>query len=224
MKKILVFCFLALGFSFVTKAQEKALTSKGKVVNLYENGTWEYVEKDNGADSTALHIENSIKSEFIETANSNDSLILKDAEIEKCTFIEGPSEKLKKYFKDRNIVQCNFTLQSKDGVARLTTDWRIMNAEAYSYFGFIKKDSFLRLELLGGTVVDLVFKEEFSPKEFEKYGFSTYSAQLEITKDQLELLKNKIVMKAIMNWSRRAEEYQIVAPSYFIEAIPQITE
>jgi hypothetical protein len=224
MKKILVFCFLALGFSFLSKAQEKALTSKGKVVNLYENGTWQYVEEDSSTNSTVLQIENSIKSEIIETTNSNDSLVLKDAELEKCTFLEGPSKKLKKYFKDRNIVQCSFTLHSKNGQASLTTDWRIMNAEAFSYFGFIKKDSFLRLELLGGSVVDLTFKEEFIPKEFERYGFSTYSAHLDITKDQLKLLRNKIVMKAIMTWSRRSEEYQIVAPSYFIEAIPQITE
>lgn len=224
MKKILVFCFLALGFSFLGKAQEKALTSKGKVVNLYENGTWQYVEEDSSANSEALEIENSIKSEIVETTNSNDSLVLKDAELEKCTFLEGPSEKLKKYFKDKNIVQCNFTLRSKNGVASLTTDWRIMTAEAFSYFGFIKETSFLRLELLGGSVVDLTFKEEASPKEFERYGFSTYSAHLDITKDQLKLLRNKIVMKAIMKWSRRSEEYQIVAPSYFIEAIPQITE
>ncbi|MFA9371420.1 MAG: hypothetical protein ACERIH_06880 [Labilibaculum antarcticum] len=222
MKKIIIICFLAFGFSLLGNAQETALTSKGKVVILYENGTWKYA--DVSVSGEAQQTGNTVQTISAETTISNEPLVLKDAEVEKITFIEGASEKLQKYFKDKNIVRCDFTLSSKEGKATLTAEWKIMTGEAYSYFGYIKKDAKLSLELLGGQTVELAYNNEFEPKEFKKYGFSTYSAQLELTKDQLELLQNKIVMKATMNWSRRAEEYQIVNPSYFIKAIPQITE
>ncbi|BAX79935.1 hypothetical protein [Labilibaculum antarcticum] len=224
MRKIIVICFFAFGFCLFGNAQETALTSKGKVVILYENGTWKYADVSVSGETQAQQTENTVLTAIQETAISNEPLVLKDAEVEKITFIEGASEKLQKYFKDKNIVRCDFTLSSKEGKATITTEWKIMNGEAYSYFGYIKKEAKLSLELLGGETVDLAYNNEFEPKEFKKYGFSTYSAELELTEDQLELLQNKIVLKATMNWSRRAEEYQVVDPSYFIKTIPQITE
>ncbi|MBN2595741.1 hypothetical protein [Labilibaculum sp.] len=224
MRKIIVICFFAFGFSLLGNAQETALTSKGKVVILYENGTWKYADVSVSGESQAQQTGNTVQTAIEETTMSNEPLVLKDAAVEKITFIEGPSAKLLKYFKDKNIVRCDFTLRSKDGKSTLQTDWKIMTGEAYSYFGYIKKDSKLSLELLGGEKIDLIYTEEFEPKEFSQYGFSTYSAQLDLTEDQLKLLQNKIVMKATMNWSRRSEEYQVVNPSYFIKAIPQITK
>ncbi|PKQ60538.1 hypothetical protein BZG02_18920 [Labilibaculum filiforme] len=222
MRKIIIFCFLAFGISMLSQAQETALTSKGKVVILYDNGTWKYA--DLSVSDENQQIETSTQGSIPKPTISDKPLVLKEAEIEKTTFIEGPSPKLEKYFKDKNIVRCDFILSSKDGKASLKTEWKIMNGEAYSYFGFIKKDSKISLELLGGQSIDLIYTEEFEPKEFSQYGFSTYSAQLDLTNEQLTLLQNKIVLKATMNWSRRAEEYPVVAPSYFLKAIPQITE
>ncbi len=224
MRKIIVICFLAFGFSLLANAQETALTSKGKVVILYENGTWKYADVSVSGEKPAQQTENIVQTEIQETIISKEHIVLKEAEVEKITFIEGPSAKLQKYFKDKNIVRCDFTLSSKEGKATLATEWKVMNGEAFSYFGFIKKEAKLSLELLGGQTVDLVYTNEFEPKEFTQYGFSTYSAQLDLTEDQIKLLQNKIVMKATMNWSRRAEEYQVVNPSYFIKVIPQITE
>lgn len=224
MRKIIVFCFLAFGFSFLSNAQETALTSKGKVVILYENGTWKYADVNVSGENTTQQVELSDRTEIQGTSISTEPIVLKEADVEKATFIEGPSPKLQKYFKNKNIIRCDFILSSKDGKATLTTNWKIMNGEAYSYFGFIKKNNKLSLELLGGQIVDLTYTNEFEPKEYEKYGFSTYSAQLELTKEQLKLLQNKIVMKANMSWSKRTEEYKVINPSYFIKAIPQITE
>lgn len=224
MRKIIVFCFLAFGFTSLSNAQETALTSKGKVVILYENGTWKYADVNISEKNTNQQVENSTVNTIQNASISSKPIVLKEAEVEKTTFIEGPSAKLKKYFKDKNIVRCDFTLSSKDGKAILKTDWKIMTGEAYSYFGFIKKDNKISLELIGGQIIDLIYTDDFEPKEFNKYGFSTYSAQIELTKEQVQLLQNKIIMRASMSWSKRTEEYQVVNPSYFIKAIPQITE
>jgi len=223
MKKIIVICFLAFGLSLFGNAQETALTPKGKVVILYENGTWKYADVNVSEEKSGQQTKNT-ETSIEETTISNEPLALKEAIVKKTAFIEGPSAKLQKYFKNKNIVRCDFILQSKEGKATLTTEWKIMSGEAYSYFGFIKKNSKLTLESSGGQSIELTYNNEFEPKEFSKYGFSTYSAQLDLSDAQLKFLQNKIVIKATMNWSRRSEAYQVVNPSYFIKAIPQITE
>nr|WP_320117943.1 hypothetical protein [uncultured Marinifilum sp.] len=230
MKHLIVFCCLVFGISQFVKAQQTALTSNGKVVILYDNGTWTYadVKAPAKANQEASQNELGAKTETLktitETVVDDSPISLKDAEVAKKAFIEGPSAKLSKYFKKKNIVRCDFTLSSKDGKAILKTDWKIMNGEAYSYFGFIKEGNSLSLELIGGKTIDLVYTKEFEPKEFERYGFSTYAAELELSKDQLRMLRNSIVFKAKMNWSKRTEEYKVVEPSYFIKSVPEITE
>lgn len=230
MKNLFVFCCLVFGVCQFVQAQQTALTSNGKVVILYDNGTWTYadVKAPARANQEAPQKEHGAETENLKTMTKtvvDDSPIsLKDAEVAKKAFIEGPSAKLSKYFKQKNIVRCDFTLSSKDGKAILKTDWKIMNGEAYSYFGFIKEGNSLSLELIGGKTVDLVYTKEFEPKEYERYGFSTYSAEVELSKDQLRILRNGIVFKAKMNWSRRTEEYKVVAPSYFIKSVPAIIE
>ena len=224
MKQIFILCLLAFGISQTINAQQTALTSDGKVVILYDNGTWKYADvKVNDKAS----VQNESQKTGVVTVTSiapAKPVVLKDGEFGKTTFIEGPSKKLQKYFKQKNIVRCDFTLSSKDGKAILKTDWKVMNGEAYSYFGFINEGNKLSLELIGGETVDLVYTKEFEPKEFEKYGFSIYSAELELTKDQVQKLRDKIVFKAYMNWSRRTEEYKVVEPSYFIKSLPEIIQ
>ncbi|WP_321294733.1 hypothetical protein [Marinifilum fragile] len=226
MKKIFVFCVLAFGISIFVNAQQTALTSDGKVVILYDNGTWTYADVKLPNTDTK-EVQKKAGEVTVPTNVSvvdNSPISLKDATLEKMAFIEGQSEKLSKYFKHKNIVRCDFTLISKDGKAVLKTDWKIMNGEAYSYFGFIKEGNKISLELIGGKSIDLVYTKEFEPKEYEKYGFSTYSAELELNEEQIRLLRNSIVYKAYMTWSRRTEEYKVVAPSYFIKSLPQIIE
>ena len=228
MKGLFVFCFLVFGIAQIVHSQQTALTADGKVVILYDNGTWSYADVKVSANKTSDTEVKTINEQVVvinpKVEIDNSPITLKDGEVAKTAFIEGPSKKLAKYFKQKNIVRCDFVLTSKDGKAILKTDWRIMNGEAYSYFGFIKEGNMLQLELIGGKKVDLVYTKEFEPKEYEKYGFSTYSAELELTEDQMRLLSKSIVYKAHMTWSRRTEEYKVIEPSYFIKALPEIIE
>ena len=228
MKKILVFCLLTFCVSLFVNAQQTALTSDGKVVILYDNGTWTYadvkVPNKEVTKGQATNVKNAAAEIMAQAVVDNSPITLKDGEVEKLAVIEGPSKKLSKYFKQKNIVRCDFTLLSKDGKAVLKTDWKIMNGEAYSYFGFIKENCKLTLELIGGTMVDLPYTKEFAPVEYEKYGFSTYTAELELNEEQIRMLRNGIIYKAHMSWSKRTEEYNVVAPSYFIKSLPKIIE
>lgn len=195
----------------IVKAQQTATTSTGKVVILFENGTWKYAEDIK-------------KEEEVKKSIPEKPFEILEAKVEKKEFLMGPSKKLSKYFKTRNIVKCDLILDSnKDGVS-LITEWKVMTGEAYSYFGYIKKGAFLSLQLISGETIDLVFDKEYEPKEFEKYGFSTYSAAINLTKSQISKLRNNIIIKATMNWSRRAESYKIASPDYFKNNLQQITK
>lgn len=198
-------------------AQQIAKTNSGRVVVLFDNGTWKYVdEKPNVKTGSAVQAVTG------EVKVINAKIELKDAETMKVNFLNGPSAKLKKYFKHKNIVNADLNLVSKGGEVSLMIDWKVMTGEAYSYFGYIKKGGKISLELIGGKVVDLIYTDEFEPKEYEKYGFSTYKTQLNLSLEQIILLQSSIVTKATMTWSKRSEEYKISNPAYFVNELPKL--
>ncbi|MFA8433770.1 MAG: hypothetical protein ACEPOZ_04560 [Marinifilaceae bacterium] len=214
MHKFTLFLLLAMGFAFTSQAQQEAVTKDGKVVLLFDNGTWKYAESSipNAKDVTP-----SVKEIAPDTP-----VDIKDIQLEKSTVIEGPSAKLKKYFKSKNIVRADFTLSGKEGKAYLKMNWKVQTPEAFSYFGFIKKGENLTLELLGGKTIELVFTKEAEPTEYAKYGFSTYQVEVPLNPEQINLLQTGIVQKAIMNWGRRSEEYLVKNPTYFVNQLPKI--
>ena len=217
MTRILLFVLFFIGVSMTLQAQQIAKTNSGRVVILFENGTWKYV--DNKSSEKAQLISPIVieKSEVIDT-----KIDLKDAETQKLNFLNGPSAKLKKYFKLKNIVNADLNLVSKDGEVSLNIDWKVMTGEGYSYFGYIKKGCVISLELMGGEIVDLTYTDEFEPKEYEKYGFSTYKSQLVLSLEQIALLRSSIVTKATMTWTKRSEEYKISNPAYFVSELPKL--
>ncbi len=211
MTRISLLLLFFVGLSFTTQAQQIAKTNSGKAVVLFDNGTWKYVDGKLEAEATSESIkEISVKIE------------LKDATTSKLKFLNGPSAKLKKYFKIKNKVNADMFLASKDGKVRLTIEWRVMTAEAYSYFGYIKKGGSLKLDLLGGKSVELIYTEEFDPLENEKYGLSTYRTHLDLDLEQIALLQSSIVTKATMSWSKRSEDYTIETPAYFVNELPKL--
>jgi len=217
MTRIFLIILFFAGFGLSLNAQQIAKTNSGRVVVLFDNGTWKYVDE-----TTAKKTDTAIQvvSEKVEVINAK--IELKEGSTEKMTFINGPSAKLKKYFRDKNIVNATFSLTSKEGEASLNIDWKIMTGEAFSYFGYIKPGNKLSLELMGGEIVDLIYTEEFEPKEFMKYGFSTYSSHLKLNPEQIAQLQSSIITKATMTWSKRSEEYKVIAPAYFVNELPKL--
>lgn len=217
MTRIFLFVLFFIGVGMTSQAQQVAKTNSGRVVVLFENGTWKYVDdkpSENYQSAGQMVVD---KSKVIDS-----KIELKDAETQKLNFLNGPSAKLKKYFKLKNIVNADLNLVSKDGEVRLNIDWKVMTGEAFGYFGYIKKGSKISLELMGGEIVDLTYTEEFEPKEYEKYGFSTYKTHLNLSLEQVALLRLNIVTKATMTWTKRSEEYKVSNPAYFVSELPKL--
>jgi hypothetical protein len=99
-----------------------------------------------------------------------------------------------------------------------------MDAEGFRFFGFITKKSKMVFTLSNGELVELHYNRNFEPKEYPKYKFTTYTAELEISPEQIRKLQKGYLQKVDMVWSRRTESYLVFNPDYFINELPTIIQ
>ncbi|PKQ60825.1 hypothetical protein [Labilibaculum manganireducens] len=213
MKNILILSILLLGTISQTNAQLKLRTPEGKIVLLFDNGTWKYEEIKNVEKPVAQ-----IKS----AEEIAKPLVIIDTELESQTVIKGISEKLNKFSDTNNQVKADFQIISIEGKVILKTNWKIMDAEGFRFFGFITKKSKMLFSLSNGESIELQYAEDFEPKEYPKYKFTTFAAELELNEDQIRKLQNAYLEKVEMYWSRRTESYEIFNPDYFVKELPKI--
>ncbi len=215
MKNILILSILLLGAISQVDAQQRLRTPEGKVVLLFDNGSWKYEE---------------IKKEILPVIEIKTEkeiskpIVILDAELESQTVIKGISEKLNKFSKTDNQVKSDFQLVSKDGKVILKTNWKIMDAEGFRFFGYITKKSKMLFTLSNGENIELQYAADFAPKEYPKYKFTTFAAELEINEEQIRKLQNAYLEKVEMFWSRRTESYAIFNPDYFVKELPKIIQ
>ncbi len=194
-------------------AQIKLRTPEGKTVLLFDNGTWKYEEvKKEIVPVVEIKAENEISKPF--------SII--DTELASQMVIKGLSEKLSKFSKINNIVKSDFQLISADGKIKLLTKWKILDEEGFRFFGYITKKSKMVFSLSNGEEIELHYAKDFAPKEYPKYKFTTYSAELELNENQIRKLQTAYLEKVDMHWSRRMETYTIYSPDYFIKELPKM--
>ncbi|MBN2595740.1 hypothetical protein [Labilibaculum sp.] len=213
MKNILILSILLLGTISQINAQLKLRTPEGKVVLLFDNGTWKY-EEIKKVEKPAAQIKSAE-----EIAKP---IAIIDTKLESQTVIKGISEKLNKFSKTDNQVKADFQIVSKEGKVILKTNWKIMDAEGFRFFGFITKKSKMLFSLSNGESIELQYAEDFEPKEYPKYKFTTFTAELELNEDQIRKLQNAYLEKVEMYWSRRTESYEIFNPDYFVKELPKI--
>ena len=215
MKNIIILSLLFLAALNSVEAQTKIRTPEGKMVLLFDNGTWKYEEiKKETKEVAPLKTEKKIEK----------ALVLRDAELESKTVIEGVSTKLAKFSKTQNQVKSEFQIVSKNGKVILKTNWKIMDAEGFRFFGFITKKSKMVFTLSNGELVELRYNRNFEPKEYPNYKFTTYTAELEISPEQIRSLQKGYLQKVDMVWSRRTESYLVFNPDYFINELPTIIQ
>lgn len=208
---LILFAFLICSTTY-SYAQYRLRTPEGKVVLLFENGTWKYEEAKKEAQVLVEIKENEV----------NKTINLIDSELESQTVIKGVSKKLSKFSETNNVVKSDFQLVSKDGVLLLKTNWKIMDDEAFRFFGYITKKSKMIFSLSNGETIELQYESNFAPKEYPNYKFSTFVAELELNEEQIKRLQKGYLEKIEMIWSRRTESYDIFNPDYFIRELPKL--
>ena len=209
-------CILLLLFICVVNqvnAQIKLRTPEGKVVLLFDNGTWKYEE---------IKKEVVPKIEIESESEITKPISILDKELTSQMVIKGISPKLSKFSKTKNTVKSDFQLISKDGKVKLLTNWKIMDEEGFRFFGYITKKSKMVFSLSNGEQIELNYATNFAPKEYEKYKFTTYTAELDLNEEQIRQLQKAYLEKVDMHWSRRMETYGIYNPDYFIKELPKM--
>jgi hypothetical protein len=205
---ILLFCGI-----YQADAQMRLRAPDGRIVLLFDNGTWKYEEvKKAEAPKAEIKAEEEIAK----------PIALKSAELESQTVIKGVSEKLSKFSEIKNVVKCDFQLVSDGEKVILKTNWKIMDEEGFRFFGFITKKSKIDLELSNGETISLKYAGNFEPKEYPNYGFTVFKSELILEEEQIRSLQKAYITKSSMQWSRRVEEYAVFDPDYFIKELPKI--
>jgi len=207
---ILIFCGI-----YNVDAQMRLKTPKGRIVLLFDNGTWEYEDKIN-----LEEIAENVPLKSIEEISK--PIELKGITLEEKTVIKGESAKLAKFIKQKNTVKCDFKLLSDGEKLVLKTNWKILDEEGFRFFGFITKKSKIDLELSNGEMVSLKYSDDFEPKEYPNYGFTVFKSELILDEDQIRALQKAYIAKISMQWSRRMESYAVSDPAYFVEELPKI--
>ncbi|PKQ60537.1 hypothetical protein BZG02_18915 [Labilibaculum filiforme] len=213
MKNILILVVLFLANINQIDAQLKLKTPEGKVVLLFDNGTWKYEE-------TAKVEKTNVPIKLV--AETEKPITLIDAELELQTVIKGVSAKLSKFSKTNNEVKADFQIISKEGKVFLKTNWKLMDAEGFRFFGYITKKSKMLFALSNGERIELQYEGDAAPKEYPKYKFTTFTAELELNEAQIRKLQNAYLETVEMYWSRRTESYEIFNPDYFVKELPKI--
>jgi hypothetical protein len=214
MKNFFVITLLLFCFSYQVDAQMRLRTPDGRTVLLFDNGTWKYEE----VKKPELQLQSPLQSEK-EIAKP---ILLKNSELKAQTVIKGESEKLSKFSNTHNIVKCDFQIVSDGEKLVLKTNWKIMDAEGFRFFGFITKKSKIDLELSNGEIVSLQYNGDSEPKEYPQYGFTQFNAELILSEQQIRSLQKAYIIKSSMQWSRRLEEYAVFDPDYFVRELPKI--
>jgi hypothetical protein len=215
MKKILFLFAAIFFFGLQLDAQIRLRTPEGRYVLLFDNGTWKYEEK-----IKLEEIKDVVPLQSVDEVTK--PIVLKEATLEKQTVIKGESAKIAKYNKSKNTVKCDFQIISKNDKVIMKTNWKILDEEGFRFFGFITKKSFLSLKLSNGDNVILPYAANFEPKEYANYGFTTFSAEMELNHEQIRKLQGGYIQNATMKWSRRTESYNVFNPDYFVKELPKI--
>lgn len=205
------FLYILMFVSLASSAQvlNTAITADGKHVVLMQDGTWLYAS------------DTKIMGEGMKDAKS---YVLKDTTTNNQLVVEGVSAKLKKYFKYKNIVRAEFAINKTVDATLLVVNLKVQTPEAFSYFGFLNGKCKIVIDLVDGNRVELVYDEEFEPKEYPKYGISLYKTHVKLSEANIHLLGNSYMSKFTMVWKRRTEEYTLKDPFYFVNTIKNIAK
>lgn len=127
MRKIIVFIILLLMISTLLLADQKAITSNGDEVILYNNGTWVYSKKDN---KKFIKIK-TIKKKF--TKSENATFLLKSKINNSAFFINPKKWSVNKMSGDKEYT---FELKNKDLYAMVITEEIEVSIEALAIAGY----------------------------------------------------------------------------------------
>ncbi len=131
-------------------------------------------------------------------------------EIRKSFFFGYTHPKLKPYFKDKHFLVCEASLVQISNKNYLNLYVTIASKDAIKNYGYIEKNSQLKIELISGELIYLPNIQN-AMGELESYtGNTKYLVTLPIDKSTMKQLSKSEVDKIGIMWSSGYEQYEIL--------------
>lgn len=207
--KILIFMGL-LVLPVTATAQIEAITKEGKMVLLYENGTWEFVTKANAQNVEVANVE--IKEG-----------LTKESPMEDLYYAE--SKRLAKYFgpikgKIKGRAKCMIV----DGQPKVFFQWEVGLLDSYRYFGQMKAGKKVMLKTKNNMPIELVLTENIDLEFMEKYNFSIFKGASQLNNEQFIMLMNSAISEMEVDWKKESETYPVNDAYYFSRTFGELLE
>ena len=107
-----------------------------------------------------------------------------------------------------------------DTVLGIYFDFIINTADAFQFYGMIKKNNKINFILKSGKTVEVPFGQTFSGNTNLSNETTEYSSFAQISHAEAEQLTSEELQRVIISWSKKQEEYIAVNPAIFINQIP----
>ncbi len=196
-----------LFFPLLINAQIKATTEKGKEVILFDNGTWKYTDV--------------LKSEAAENAVAIDTSVEKESPMKVLFF--DVSDRLARFFgKEKGKVKGSSKVIIKNGQAKLAMQLDYPIGDANRYYGKVDAGIKVVLHTNSAQQIELYLNDNIQFKSVEKYNFSSYFIEMDLSAEQLSILSQTSVQEVEIFWKKATEKYKVDNEKFYIEAIKSI--
>lgn len=209
MKRIqILLVFIFFGITVVI-AQKRAITQEGKIVVLYENGTWKYLDITEQKEKNATVQISETQKNTVEIISKTAILqsIPKNYTSESIEFLYDESPTLRRFFSENNKVLAKAKLVIENQNATLHTEWKVNVGDAIRYFGYFSPKQHIELNFEGGEKLILHNREKIYPNGSKKYPISTYQITYELDENALLVLSQHPIVSATMVWQKKTETY-----------------
>jgi len=198
----LVSLVLVLSTIQFSQAQEKAITSKGDTVLLYEDGSWKYQVHTPKAAllSTAIVADPTIK------VDSTRQITTDNVEI-----LFAASPRLMRYFgENASKIRCKINCTNDHGEISIRFMWEFPVKDGDRYYGWFKEGTGVVLTMENDAKVVLLMSNKNAIKRFDNANYSMISnASIPLRTDQIDALVNQSIRKIEVDWKKKPEEYEL---------------
>jgi len=185
--------------SFNMFSQLNAVTDEGKKVVLYNDGTWEYYQKP-----IIQVVDEKINLEGLNDKSDLQELYF-DLSPRLERFFSSPKDKIR--MKSQSIVE--------NGLPKIYFQWEVYLGDGYRYYGYLKKEMEVNLNLKNGEKITLSINESLVTDFNERYATTKFAGLSTLSESQLEKVLQENVASVEVFWKKASETYTLTDYSFF---------
>lgn len=171
-------------------------------------------ENRNEANSTP------VKCTYARNEKSSAGKLIRVVEDEKFIALSFQDSAMIKEFNGDDYLKGYLSCVSVDSTLGIYFNFRINSADAFQYYGMIKKNNKINFILQSGKGVEVPFQTTFSGNTNLSRDFSEYSTFSVLTRAQAQQLLSEDLGRVIISWTKKDEEYKVVNPKIFHRQLP----